>query len=311
MSKQASPVLRAQLRGERDPPVRRIADHEIETFAFRRLLEAVAHANDRPQPRPGDAAQIDERRIEEHLRHPRRKRIPLEPAQPALNALERDVGAAVLEACRHAPRHRHKERAPTTGRVEHSRRAPVDTRLRSPIRQPLAKCRGRLVRPQSRPDAVRHHARVEHANQVARVPDVQLGDSGSDALRQAGDFFPYRDKPDTGRRFAVRPRATVVGLQFVPVRRDHASYKRPRELQPVFILDRGRQLLRERRSFFDQRPRPVRGEGAPTPRTDPLRLPPRCLRPSRQVSAVRRSGERRSGSCRPSASRRSSISMIA
>ena len=262
MPKQTSPVPLAQLRGERDPPVRRISDHEIDTFTFRRLVEAVAHAHDRPQPRPGVAAKFAELRIDKNLRHPRRKRVPLEPAQPALNALERDLGAAVLETCRHAPRHRREERAPTTGRVEHSRRSPVDTRLRGHVQQPLAKRGGRVVRPQPRPDSVRHHARVEHANQVARVPDVQLGDSGSDALRETRDFLRDRDKPDTGRRFTVRPTSTVVGLQFVPVRRNHASHDRPRELQPVFILDRGRQLPRERRSLFDQRPRPARGEGA-------------------------------------------------
>ena len=262
MPEETSPVPLAQLRGERDPPVRRIADHEIDTFTFRRLVEAVAHADDRPQPRPGLAAKVAERRIEKHLRHPRRKRVPLEPAQPALNALERDLGAAVLETCRHAPRHRREERAPTTGRVEHSRRSPVDTRLRGHVQQPLAKRGGRVVRPQPRPDSVRHHARVEHSNQVARVQDVQLGDSGSDALRQTGDFLRDRDKPDTGRRFTVRPTSTVAGVQFVPIGRHRARHERPREIEPLFVLDRRRQLPRERESFFDQRPRPAGRERA-------------------------------------------------
>ena len=48
MAEQAAPEFLAQLRRQRDAPVRRIADHQIEAFTHGRLLQAVAHTHDGP-----------------------------------------------------------------------------------------------------------------------------------------------------------------------------------------------------------------------------------------------------------------------
>ena len=66
MAEQAAPELPAQPRRQRDPPVRGVADYQIETFPLGCLLKTVAYAHDGLQPCPCLTAQIAERGIKEH-----------------------------------------------------------------------------------------------------------------------------------------------------------------------------------------------------------------------------------------------------
>ena len=255
MPEQAAPELLAQLRRQGDTPVRRIADDQIEAFTRGRLLQAVAHTHDGPQPCSRLATQVAERRIEEHLRHPRREGVPLESVQPALNALERDSRVAVLQTRRHAPCHRRQECTPAAGRVEHARRIPVDTGLRRHVQQPLAQRWRRVVGPQSGSEPVRHQCGVEHSDRVAGVQDIQPGRGDSNPLRLLFDLLRHGSKPDIGRQSPQRPPSPGDGLQFLPVCGHHANDDRPREVQPLLMPDRGCQLPDARRRVFHNRPR--------------------------------------------------------
>ena len=207
MPEQAAPELLAQLRRQGDAPVRRITDDQIEAFTHGRLLQAVARPHDGPQPGSCLAAQVAQRRIEEHQRHPRRKGVALEPVQPALNALERGRGVAVSQALRHAPRHQCQEHAPATGRIEHSRRTPVDTGLHRHVQQPLAQRRRRVVGPLPRPEPGRHQSGVAHADQVGRRP-------GRPARPRRFRFAPPLLRPPPVRenaRCRAAPAAAILG----------------------------------------------------------------------------------------------------
>ena len=175
--------------------------------------------------------------------------------QPALNTLQRDPGVAVFQTFRHAVGHRRQECTPATGRIEHSRRTPIDTGLRRHVQQPFAQCRRRVVGPKPHPEPVRHQSGVEHSNRVAGVQDIQPGRGDSDSLRLFCGLLRYRSKPDFGRQFAQRPPSTGHGPQFLPVRGHHAQDDRPREVQPLFTPDRDRQLPDARRPVFHNRPR--------------------------------------------------------
>ena len=106
MTEQAAAVLGAQFRRQRRPAVGRIADHEIERVALRRLFQTVTDVHHLREASPRSPAEIVERDVQEHLRHPGGERVYLEAAQPPHDVSQRRRRAEVLQTFRHALRDR-------------------------------------------------------------------------------------------------------------------------------------------------------------------------------------------------------------